>query len=83
MDNSLAITAYCQTCNLSHRAKDNEPRPPSDGTAESHDKKTGFPHGNLFSFLKERRGICRVEYCRQSGNNAAPLRSSSGAGLFL
>lgn len=26
MGYSLAITAYCQTCNRSHRAKDNEPR---------------------------------------------------------
>lgn len=26
MGYSLAITAYCQTCNRSHRAKDNEHR---------------------------------------------------------
>lgn len=26
MGYSLAITAYCQTCNFSHRAKDNEYR---------------------------------------------------------
>ena len=58
MGYSLAITAYCQTCNRSHRAKDNELRrtsriPESNLKVTPNDKKPAeFPRAfNVTSLL--------------------------------
>ena len=66
MGYSLAITAYCQTCNRSHRAKDNEHRrtsriPESNLKVTPNDKKPAeFPRAfdvtSLLSVSAERSG---------------------------